>query len=409
MCMLLAVVELIGSNKISANRIYFDALLKQTFSRYLDQYRSERDRDNPHHPFFHLRSEAFWHHQVRVGAEQQYSQLTTAPSSKVVDDNIAYVYLDEELFELLQNEYARQYLKAALESSLDEQQLRGILEQARGWDWLECEATVISYFSMLQQELSGKRYNKAEHRRNLQPLLSGRSESSIEFKHQNISAILAELGFPYINGYKPAYNYQHQLKEVVQMFLAGNYQGIVTESEQYVETVPDEKPLIDWGSVLESPPEIEHTPARVAEPKRSYTPRKYNFVEGEKRNRRLGEAGEQFVMEYERHRMAQNGRSDLVEEVEWTSKEQGDGAGYDIRSFDPIKDEELFIEVKTTNSGKYQPFMISENEVAFSRDRADHYALYRVFSYKKGPRLFNLFGRVEEHVRLVPKMYRAEF
>ena len=409
MCMLLAVVELIGSNQISSNRIYFDSLLKQTFSRYLDQYRSERDRDNPHHPFFHLRSESFWHHQIKTGSQQQYSQLTTAPSSKMVDDNIAYVYLDEELFELLHNQYACQYLKAALESSFDEQQLRGILSQGRGWDWLECEATAVSYFSMLQQELAGQRYNKAEHRRKLLPLLKERSESSIEFKHQNISAILAEMGFPYINGYKPAYNYQEQLKEVVQVYLTSDFQGIATASERYVKTVPDEKPMVDWSTVLDMPPEIDAPSSRVAEPKRSYMPHKYNFVEGEQRNRRLGEAGESFVMKYERHRMEQCGRSDLVDEIEWTSKERGDGAGFDIRSFDPFKDEELFIEVKTTNSGKHQPFMISENEVAFSKDRSDHYALYRVFQFKKGPRLFNLFGRVDEHVRLVPRVYKAEF
>ena len=181
MCMLLAVVELVNSGQIISNRIYNDILLKQTFSRYFDTYRSESDRDNPYLPFFHLRSEPFWHHQVKTGRQQKYNNLTTAANNGVIDDNIAYAYLDDELFELLQNQYASDYLKATLESSLNQQQLRGILEQERGWDWLECEATVISYCSMLQQELAGKRYNKAEHRRNLQPLLKNRSERSIEF------------------------------------------------------------------------------------------------------------------------------------------------------------------------------------------------------------------------------------
>ncbi|MBK9014392.1 MAG: hypothetical protein IPM82_10040 [Saprospiraceae bacterium] len=37
----------------------------------------------------------------------------------------------------------------------------------------------------------------------------------MEFKHQNISAILIELGQPYLKGYAPRYNYQTLLKEVV--------------------------------------------------------------------------------------------------------------------------------------------------------------------------------------------------
>ncbi len=68
-------------------------------------------------------------------------------------------------------------------------------------------------------------------------------------------------------------------------------------------------------------------------------------------------------------RLWRTGRDDLLSAVEWTSKEHGDGAGYDIRSFDGKTDDELFIEVKTTNSGMYQPFLITQNEVAFSEKR----------------------------------------
>jgi len=62
-------------------------------------------------------------------------------------------------------------------------------------------------------------------------------------------------------------------------------------------------------------------------------------------------------MRLERERLLELGRKDLVGDIQWTSKEMGDGAGYDIRSFQGQTDEELFIEVKTTNSGKYQQFL----------------------------------------------------
>ncbi|NIV04605.1 DUF3883 domain-containing protein, partial [Candidatus Saccharibacteria bacterium] len=72
-------------------------------------------------------------------------------------------------------------------------------------------------------------------------------------------------------------------------------------------------------------------------------------------------------------------------------------------------DKELFIEVKTTNSGKYQPFMISDNEVAFSTDTAERYALYRVFDFRHSAKLFTLSGNIRNHVNLQPKLYKASF
>lgn len=44
-------------------------------------------------------------------------------------------------------------------------------------------------------------------------MLNGRSPGAIEFKHANISAILIEIGFPYLDGYKPRGNYQELLRK----------------------------------------------------------------------------------------------------------------------------------------------------------------------------------------------------
>ena len=83
------------------------------------------------------------------------------------------------------------------------------------WSRAEVETIVDDYLSMLASELAGTPYNKTAHRQALQPLLQGRSEASIEFKHANISAALLDAGFPYINGYKPRFNYQSLLAEVL--------------------------------------------------------------------------------------------------------------------------------------------------------------------------------------------------
>ncbi|MCK9504165.1 MAG: hypothetical protein M0Q95_08275 [Porticoccaceae bacterium] len=136
------------------------------------------------------------------------------------DDTLRQVFTRQ--FELLAGPVDRNLLKASLQQNLTMDSRRNILDVGNGWDWLECEAIVADYFAMLDKELTGQPYRKAQHRRALWSRLNNRSEGSIEFKHQNIGAVLIEMGQPYIKGYKPAYNYQQQLKQVVIAYLASH-------------------------------------------------------------------------------------------------------------------------------------------------------------------------------------------
>ena len=104
--------------------------------------------------------------------------------------------------------------------------------------------------------------------------------------------------------------------------------------------------------------------------------------------RKLGEGGKEFVMRFE---------------------SKGRRPGYDIRSFEGTTDDELFIEVKTTNPGKYQPFLISANELEFSREQSDKYSLYCFHDFSGNPAVFQLRGLVEDHVDLIPKIFSANF
>lgn len=87
----------------------------------------------------------------------------------------------------------------------------------RGTDWTdhEIEETVASYVAMLRMELDGVQYSKTAARRDLKKKIS-RTDGAIEFKHQNISAVLESLGRVRIRGYKPARNYQHALLVAVE-------------------------------------------------------------------------------------------------------------------------------------------------------------------------------------------------
>ncbi len=73
------------------------------------------------------------------------------------------------------------------------------------WQPAELDEIVADYFAMLGAELSGQPYSKSAHSKVLMTRI-GRTHRSVEFKHQNISAVLDELGLPWIRGYIPKRN-----------------------------------------------------------------------------------------------------------------------------------------------------------------------------------------------------------
>jgi 5-methylcytosine-specific restriction protein A len=75
------------------------------------------------------------------------------------------------------------------------------------WTDAEIQAAVASYLNKWSREQNGQPFNKAHENRVLREgVLAGRTKSSVEFRMQNISTIMAELGREPIKGYKPAQN-----------------------------------------------------------------------------------------------------------------------------------------------------------------------------------------------------------
>lgn len=260
---------------------------------------------------------------------------------------------------------------------------------------------------MLASELRGEAFNKAAHNQTLRAQLDVRTQSAVERKHQNISAVLIELGFPYISGYKPLSNVQRMLRDVVSkhLSLVEHLVKVDVETTQTPVTIDDilgidvDPPLPASGSVAEK------TTDYVVRGRLAPT---INYLEMEARNRSLGCAGEALVMEFERERLQREGKDRLAENVEQVSKTVGDHAGYDIRSYE-VSGQDRFIEVKTTRYGKLTPFYISAGEVRFSEANANAYHLYRLFEFRQNPGLFQLHGDVGRHVHLQPINYRAKF
>jgi len=65
--------------------------------------------------------------------------------------------------------------------------------------------------------------------------------------------------------------------------------------------------------------------------------------------------------------------------------------------------------LKTTNGGVGSSFLVSHDELEFSKEVGEQFYLYRVFQFRQGPRLFTLTGDRARHVHLKPTDYRVSF
>jgi hypothetical protein len=275
------------------------------------------------------------------------------------------------------------------------------------WSHEEVEATVSDYFDMLAMELRGEEFSKAEHNRNLQKVLVNRTKGAIEKKHQNISAVLIELGYPYIDGYKPLGNYQQLLYGVVEERLVGAA-GLHRAAAAAVEQKIEQSPVIsDVLAILVDAPRREYDKPKLYDRVRQVRASvRRNYLEIESRNQTLGLAGEKLVLEFEHKRLWQAGKKDLADRVEHVADTVGDHLGFDIKSFETDGRDRL-IEVKTTRFGALTPFFASKNEVDVSQARETEYQLYRLFNFAKQPKLFALPGSLRNTCSLDPIQFSA--
>lgn len=151
------------------------------------------------------------------------------------------------------------------------------------WQDYELDAIVADYFDMLGAEVAGRPYVKRRHSEALMARI-GRSHRSVEFKHQNISAVLEQLGMSWVPGYKPKRNYQNAIFDAIDRYLS-------TEMKEVEQAEPVPAPPRSAEVFVARPPLSQ----RGAVPKRlQRLIRKFDPVERDHRNRSLGKAGESF-------------------------------------------------------------------------------------------------------------------
>ncbi len=143
-CMLLAVMDLVQAGKLTSTKIEFSQSLKDRFTHYFNKFSQGNDKNTPENPYFHLRSEGFWHLNYNGGFSES---STTRYSSKAV----ASASIDSELFEYMGSSIVSHDLKHALVSNFSD---LGTLYQQWLVDIGKSEKTATNYLGAIRGSIS---------------------------------------------------------------------------------------------------------------------------------------------------------------------------------------------------------------------------------------------------------------
>lgn len=302
-----------------------------------------------------------------------------------------------------------------------------MVEESKGnesWNDAQLDAVVAAYFELLATAPDAPRGFKAQRKRDLDAVVK-RGIGSIDFKLGNISFVAESLGLPRLPGFAPAPNVQAAIFPALDRYLSAHGDAWAIGDP---DLLPHHKQAHMSGMAEASPAfsapfhEKEPAPALAAmafsdvptlgSPRPAPLQRlirKFDPAAKDAANRRLGLSGERRIYDHEIARLIAADRMDLAKRVEWTSQEHGDGAGYDIRSFDPASGDDRFIEIKSTKGGARTDFFLSRNERTFSEEEPDRFRLYRLYDVANDPKLFALKPPLGQAVHLSTETWRAGF
>ena len=104
--LVIAVIDAIAAGEVKNNQIRFQDIE----ARYISTLEKWQPEKTPlKYPFYHMESDGFWH--LKWIGEQSTKRIS--PSAKFFRENIEYAYFDNALWDLLQDEEARNgYIEA---------------------------------------------------------------------------------------------------------------------------------------------------------------------------------------------------------------------------------------------------------------------------------------------------------
>lgn len=125
--LLLSVLDLFEQGEVKSNLIELDPDLGELFARYWEKVLPFDRRGNLALPFFHLRSEGFWHLLPRQGREEALGSASQIRSLSRLQETVIGACLDEALYEILRSRNYRDLLRSVLIKTYFAPDLRGFL------------------------------------------------------------------------------------------------------------------------------------------------------------------------------------------------------------------------------------------------------------------------------------------
>ena len=101
--LLLSVIEQFEKGRIQHNQIYLTPELIATFLKYWSNLVTTDHRSDISLPFFHLTGDKFWYLVANPGFEATVASRTKIKGLAALRNTVKYAYVDDELFEYLQD------------------------------------------------------------------------------------------------------------------------------------------------------------------------------------------------------------------------------------------------------------------------------------------------------------------
>ena len=135
-----------------------------------------------------------------------------------------------------------------------------------GWSDEELEASVDAYLKMLDLEVRGQTFRKSVENQLLREgPLSKRSASSVEYRMQNISAVMEQLDLQRITGYVSAKNLGSGVISRIKKILANKH------TDAFRKNIERTTPSISLQLVEAHQPQLRDAPIGILSPKQTST------------------------------------------------------------------------------------------------------------------------------------------
>jgi len=213
------------------------------------------------------------------------------------------------------------------------------------------------------------------------------------------------------DSYKNEIDFITDKNGIIRLYLKENNLEVSKDeitAEIIIENENEKPDVVDDNLVLDTNIPRKRKTSKIAKPYIRKNDKISNLKEYEKKLDN-GYLAECLVYEHEQNKLIDAGREDLAKQVKWISRDDGDGFGYDIKSYEidtSGKVKTIYIEVKSTSSSLSADFEMSSREYKFAKEhmRKKDYKLYRV-SKRNNKNVGYIIESFEEKFDVNPSSY----